>query len=176
VGRGEYLRAGAWLGDLRRLHEAGWSDAAVAAALSECLGRRVSRRMVLYWRLADVPPCERNPPRVRRRVYQMVTGWCHLLPRGLRWPLKGYSSGVLLSPRECDVLSALRDHGPLTPAQLAGLFGRGGLRSRRRSRLTRLVDQGLVVRLAPRLFALAPRALPRPARRPLTGNERRECR
>jgi Arc/MetJ family transcription regulator len=182
VGRGEYLRAGAWLGDLRRLHEAGWSDAAVAAALSECLGRRVSRRAVWYWRRQLIELDDLLTAADRRRLYQSRCGFGHLLPREQRWsgPRQGrgqsaapgvrWSGGRELSPREVDVLSCLREHGPLTPAALAGRLYVVSLRPTLR-RLDRL---GLV-RRQPRgpLYALADAALPDPGPRPPTGVERR---
>jgi hypothetical protein len=175
MSRSEYLRAGRWQDDLRRLSASGLSDRAAARELSRLWpGLRFTRQRVLRWRLRGVDRLGPLPlPAVARRVHQMLCGWTHLLPGEWRYPCIGRTDGVVLRPREADVLSLLRDHGPQTPAQLAGRLGvRRLLDARRRSRLARLLALGLVVRLAPRLYALSERALPPPGPRPLTSRER----
>ena len=74
--------------------------------------------------------------RERRLAHQEGTGWAHLLPRHE------------LTPLECDVLSALRDRGPLTRRQLLLALGKQGERwpfQWRGGPLGRLRACGLVV-------------------------------
>jgi hypothetical protein len=146
--RNAYLSAGDWLSDLRRLHEAGHSDSQVAAALSERLGRLVTRRHVAHWRWQLYPAKHRRQRDHQRRrslagLYQTEQGWGHLLPHELRWPQTGWGPGHRLRPRECDILSALRDHGSLTARELRSLLGLT-LRTNRTSWLARLRRCGLV--------------------------------
>jgi hypothetical protein len=185
--RNAYLSAGAWLSDLRRLHEAGHSDRQVAAALSQRLGRAVTRKHVAHWRWQLYPrKHRREKDRQRRReaaaMYQIDQGWIHLLPHGLRWPLTGEGPGHRLRPRECDILSALRDHGSLTARQLRQRLGRRSLQNGPAYLLAGLCRQGLVelrgyITVAPHrheaVYALADAARASSKPRQDTGVERR---
>jgi hypothetical protein len=185
--RNAYLRAGDWLSDLRRLTEAGCSDRQVAAALSQRLGRPVTERHVRYWRWQLYPrKHRREKDRQRRReaaaMYQIDQGWIHLLPHGLRWPLTGEGPGHRLRPRECDILSALRDHGSMTARQLRQRLGRRSLQNGPAYLLAGLCRQGLVelrgyITVAPHrheaTYALADAARASARPRQDTGIERR---
>jgi hypothetical protein len=151
--RRPYLRAGSWLDDLMTLSQS-LPDGRVAAELSRRYGRPFTRRQIFYWRdlmrrldsdadmaVGGLP----DPSKVvsastrqdqERKLYQIRAGWGHLLP-------------ITLRPRECDILSLLRDHGPLTRRRLADLCGcsrrsRSSLYVSRHDRLAGLVDKGLL--------------------------------
>jgi hypothetical protein len=168
MARGSYHRPrGPWLDDLRSLCQAGASDAACARHLSCRHGpARWTARQVRYWR-HQLQAAERDPGVTpaevrawRRRQYQVRAGWGALLPREDRaGPPHGpgwrgtnearWVGGVELAPRDCDVLSLLRDRGPQTVADLAralGLSGRG-LKSAGARRLPRLCRLGLAASL-----------------------------
>lgn len=106
-----------------------------------------------------------------RRVYQDAAGWGHLLPDA-----SAGSSGILLTPRECQALTKLAKGGAFTRAGLLaamGLTKKRALRNRGRSILARLVRLGLVE--AERLRVLrGPRAIYRLAQgaRPPEGPRR----
>jgi hypothetical protein len=182
--RRRYLRAGAWLADLRRLVAAGLSDRATARELNRLFpGHHFTRRSVLYWRhrrcrARDEDQTPAQERRAEQLAYQHYEGWGHLLPRwnedapgrwvGVRvgncilldWDDQGaWTGGHELAPAEVRILSALRDHGPLTRPALAahaGLAGKNPLRDwHGRQRLATLRRRGLVVRVG-RAFGLAP--------------------
>jgi hypothetical protein len=79
----------------------------------------------------------------RRRRYQCDCGWGHLLP-GPRARSGRRAAGVCLRRREVDVLSLLRDRGPMTRRALCALMGLRRLMARGRSMFARLVRLGLV--------------------------------
>lgn len=89
--------------------------------------------------------------RASDREYQRRAGWGHLLPaydeRHRRW-LAGHE----LRRREVDILSALRDLGPLTRAGLCRALGVTNLHTGGRSYLRRLRAAGLVYRHCRRPF------------------------
>lgn len=143
-----YLSAGQWLDDLRRLHEAGHSDREVAAALSERLGRALTEKHVRYWRWQLYPAKQRRRQDHQRRrseaaLYQLQQGWGHLLPHELRWPERGFGPGHRLRPRECDILSLLRDEGSQTARAIRRRLGLT-LKTARSSWLACLCRCGLV--------------------------------
>jgi hypothetical protein len=168
MARGSYHRPrGPWLDDLLSLALAGAPDAAVARHLSCRHGPpRWTARQVRYWR-HQLLAAERDPGVTpaevrawRRRQYQVRAGWGALLPHEDRaGPPHGpgwrdtnearWVGGVELAPRDCDVLSLLRDRGPQTVADLAGALGLSpaGLAPRGRHRLPRLASLGLAVSL-----------------------------
>lgn len=185
--RNAYLSAGAWLSDLRRLHEAGHSDRQVAAALSARLGRAVTKKHVAHWRWQLYPAKHRRERDFQRRrseaaLYQLQAGWGHLLPHELRWPERGFGPGHRLRPRECDILSVLRDHGSQTARQLLQRLGRRSLQNGPAHLLAGLCRQGLVelrgyITVAPHrheaVYALADAARASARPRQDTGIERR---
>jgi hypothetical protein len=158
--RARYLRADAWLHDLRALHAQGYSDRAIAREL----GRRYpslhfSRWSVWYWRTAEnriaqdgeCVPRDRFDIHHRRAVHQLQKGFGHLLPLPLR-------------RRESDILALLRQRGPLTRPEIARALGVRTLRTRHQHWLGRLRRLALVEteRCPPQrvLYRIAPRALP----------------
>lgn len=188
------LKAGPWLDALRAEHAKRQSDAAIADALEErFFPQPFTRRTVRYWRavVLGLPAWPRPRPRecgrnhqledrvcdLSRRLYQHYSGWGHLLS-GYRRPVpcatvRRWAEGLDLTPRECDLLSCLRDCGELTGPELAlrlGLScpGHRGPRRRGRSVLARLSGLGLVVwrpagrRRAYSLDPDLPRREPRP--------------
>lgn len=145
-----------------------WNAADIEGALQPLpIGEAWNERQVEYWvdklgLTAKVLPNDGMTLQELRhqawREYQRRAGWLHLLPRfdrdtgrwvptfqgsGFVGPLK--PSEEILTPRDCDILSLLRDNGPMTKWQLMrGL----GLRKRRlycgnRSRLNKLIRMGL---------------------------------
>lgn len=114
-------------------------------------GRRPGRRR---WRIRQPGPVRhpKRPSRPRhpderpldaRRAYARDRGWLHLLPAA------DGEAGLELTRRDVDILSALRDGGPMTRAQLADLLQlRGSARllcnRRGRSALAKLRRAALV--------------------------------
>jgi hypothetical protein len=158
--RARYLRADAWLHDLRALHAQGYSDRAIARELSRRYPQLAfTHDRVRYWRTADdriaqdgeCLPRDRFDLRHRRTVYQMLRGLGHLLPQTLR-------------QREADILALLRERGPLTRPEIARALGVRTLRTRHQHWLGRLRRLALVEteRCPPQrvLYRIAPRALP----------------
>jgi hypothetical protein len=121
--RAAYLRADAWLADLRALHAQGLSDRAIARELS----RRYPHLTFTKWRVFRwrVTMIESGPTgRLRdyrslkaarqsaARVYQTYRGFSDLLP------------GVELTPRQTDILALVRDCGSLSRPEIARKLGR----------------------------------------------------
>lgn len=82
-----------------------------------------------------------------RRRYATERGWTHLLPEWVTG--KGWTGGVDLSRRDVDVLSCLRDGGPMTRPEIADALDLSGTARRlynRRGRpiLAKLRRAGLV--------------------------------
>jgi hypothetical protein len=141
--RAAYLsvaRTSAWLADLRALHAQGLSDRAIARELSKRYPHLAfSRRKVHYWRvemiersetgrLADYPTLAQARLCHYRR-YQSERGLGYLLPDYQRpTPNQGehgrWTDGVILTPRQSDILALVRDHGPLSRPKIARLLGR----------------------------------------------------
>jgi hypothetical protein len=160
--RAAYLRADAWLADLRALHAQGLSDRAIARELSRRYPRLTfTRRRVHYWRAAEdrvaqdgeCVPRDRFDIHHRRAVHQLRKGLGHL-PCTLR-------------QREADILALLRERGPLTRPEIARALGVRWLRCgkyRNQHWLGRLRRLGLVETQdhppARVLYRIAQRALP----------------
>jgi hypothetical protein len=141
--RAAYLRADAWLHDLRTLHAQGLSDRAIARELSRRYPQLTfTRRRVHYWRTeedriaqdGECVPQHHFDIHHRRAVHQMIRGLGHLLPCTLR-------------QREADILALLRERGPLTRPEIARALGVRWLRCgkyRHQHWLGRLRRLGLV--------------------------------
>jgi hypothetical protein len=140
--RAAYLSARfpGWLADLRSLHAQGLSDRAIARELLKRYPHLAfSRRKVHYWRvemiersetgrLADYPTLAQARLCHYRR-YQSDRGLGYLLPDYQRpTPNQGehgrWTDGVILTPRQSDILALVRDHGPLSRPDIARLLGR----------------------------------------------------
>lgn len=194
-----YLRAGAWLDTLRRLHALGLSDPRIALELSQIHDPLAwDRHKVRYWRRQSGPldpvtgnptPLPPNPPAVDGylsigearalawRRHQVKAGWGHLLPAweaSLRDDLEAgrWLPGHELSPFRVSLLSALLALGPATRRALAppGAGAHWGKKA-----LRRLVVAGLVARGRRWLYRLteaATRGMPTRRRLP-AGADRR---
>jgi hypothetical protein len=138
--RAAYLRADSWLADLRALHAQGYSDRAIARELSKRYPQLAfSRRKVHYWRvemiersetgrLADWPTLAQARLCAYRR-HQEYRRLGYLLPDYERpTPNQGehgrWTDGIILTPRQSDILALVRDHGPLSRPDIARLLGR----------------------------------------------------
>jgi hypothetical protein len=136
--RARYLRADAWLSDLRALHAQGLSDRAIARELGKRYPQLTfTRRRVFHWRkhlIEDAPGgrledflslTEAN--HAGRRVHQIYAGYGDLLPDYVDAdpPFEGFwTHGIELTKRQADILALVRDHGPLTRPEIARKLGR----------------------------------------------------
>jgi hypothetical protein len=176
--RRPYLRASAWLHDLRALHAQGLSDRAIARELSRRYPQLTfTRWRVWYWRvqaielsetgrLADWPTLAQARLCAYRR-HQEYRRLGHLLPDYERpTPNAGehgrWTEGVILTPRQADILALVRDHGPLTRPEIARRLGRHPRcylwTKRYKCPVWRLERQGLLVPVPgsyPRRYAVA---------------------
>lgn len=130
-----------WLSELHRLHGLHYSDARIAAILSDLFApRKFTRRMVFYYRCEQER--DRDDDQMRpidrltalRSSYQAQRGFAHLLPE------------IVLRQREADILALLRREGPLTRPEIARALGAHSLRTRGHGWMGRLYRAGLVGR------------------------------
>jgi hypothetical protein len=137
-------------------HDRRWDWRTVETMLIPGSGGRWTCRQVEYHRARMGLPGNRVRPElqsaavarvIRWRRYQTQAGWNHLLPkydeRGREWEPE-----MILRPRECDILSLLRDNGPMTRPEIGKSLGlsekRDNLKSGSWHYLERLCCFGLV--------------------------------
>ncbi len=171
---------------ISRLEQAGtWGWRAVEGACMDQAGGRVFTRQQIKRHRKTLGLrghrgiCElgsiRNLRAAKDREYQRQYRWEHLLPvwvspNSITGRPGHYLPGYELKRRETDILTALRDIGPMSRRQLCRTVGAGSLNTKGRSYLVRLQMAGLVrcewdgrrdgmYRLAGRALEKSPRLL-----------------
>jgi hypothetical protein len=121
-----HRKTAAYAEQIRKYHARGWLDGDIARKLAVC------RETVTYHRRRLGLPANRNNDRHRARVQRGVRKQCHDSGAAslveLRWQAhrlaafyRGWPGAT--TPRQCDVLDLLHEHGPMTKRQIQDSLG-----------------------------------------------------